>query len=84
MLAYVCNTHINEYDWFVRAVDDCYIRPDRLINILSFIDKRKKVQINNSCEQVHKITFDLYMKYVQSISLSISMWLHLNVKQKYM
>ena len=45
MLQHVCTNHLDKYDWFVRAVDDCYIRPDKLANTLSFVDKKKKVQV---------------------------------------
>ncbi len=44
MMQYVCSTHIDEYDWFLRTVDDCYVRPERLLTTVSYLDKRKKVQ----------------------------------------
>ena len=43
MLKYVCRHHIEEYDWFVRAVDDAYIKVDQLLGLLSTLDKGKMV-----------------------------------------
>lgn len=43
MLEYICDNHIEEYDWFVRAVDDVYIKPDRLLALLANVDKNRMV-----------------------------------------
>ncbi len=43
MLQHVCDTHLDRYDWFVRAVDDAYLRPQKLLQALAYVDKRKKV-----------------------------------------
>jgi len=43
MLEYICEHHLDDYNWFVRAVDDTYLRPDKLMALLSAIDKNRKV-----------------------------------------
>ncbi|XP_078620120.1 chondroitin sulfate synthase 1-like [Branchiostoma floridae x Branchiostoma japonicum] len=43
MLQYMCQTHGQEYDWFMRADDDSYIHVDRLKHFLGKIDSSKKV-----------------------------------------
>ena len=43
MLEQMCADHVDDFDWFVRAVDDTYIKVDRLLRFLSLHDKRDMV-----------------------------------------
>lgn len=41
MLKYMYDHFIDQYEWFVRADDDVYIRTDRLEELLRSVDSRK-------------------------------------------
>ncbi|ELT94429.1 hypothetical protein CAPTEDRAFT_218193 [Capitella teleta] len=43
VLQQMCSSHIDQFDWFVRAVDDAYIKVDQLLQFLSTLDKKQKV-----------------------------------------
>jgi hypothetical protein len=45
VLESICKNHLNHFDWFVRAVDDAYIKVDLLLQHLSTLDKHEKVSI---------------------------------------
>jgi len=41
MLKHICKYHINDFEWFLRADDDLYFRPDRFKQVVSKIDSDK-------------------------------------------
>ncbi|XP_044756530.1 chondroitin sulfate synthase 1 isoform X2 [Coccinella septempunctata] len=41
MLKHMHDNYINKYEWFMRADDDVYVRPDRLEELLRSVDSRK-------------------------------------------
>ena len=45
MLQYMHDNYINDYNWFMRADDDVYVRVERLINFLSQLDPSKELYI---------------------------------------
>ncbi|XP_070543153.1 chondroitin sulfate synthase 3-like [Ptychodera flava] len=45
MLKYMCNHHIHDFNWFLRADDDVYVKVDKLLAFLSQIDHGKMVYI---------------------------------------
>ena len=40
----MCTHHIDDYEWFIRADDDVYIRVDRLKQFLTTIDNDQMVR----------------------------------------
>ena len=50
MLQYLCQNHINDYAWFVRADDDVYIKVDKLTKLLKSLDYTQKVLLPFPCE----------------------------------
>lgn len=45
MLKYMHDHYINEYNWFMRADDDVYVRVEHLIHFLSKLDPNKELYI---------------------------------------
>ncbi|XP_039255797.2 chondroitin sulfate synthase 1-like [Styela clava] len=43
MLKHMCENHIDDYDWFIRADDDVYIRVEELKEFLGLIDSNKLI-----------------------------------------
>lgn len=41
MLKWMADNHLNDYDWFMRADDDLYVREDRLEALLRSLDSEK-------------------------------------------
>lgn len=41
MLKHMHDNYVNKYEWFMRADDDVYVRPDRLEELLRSVDSRK-------------------------------------------
>ena len=53
MLQYVCDEHVDDYDWFVRAVDDAYIRVDELLAALASLNKDHMVSCSSQCGHIY-------------------------------
>ena len=45
MLKYMHDNYIHEYNWFMRADDDLYVRVEKLINFLSHLDPNEELYI---------------------------------------
>ena len=45
MLKYMHDNYINDYNWFMRADDDVYVRVEKLINFLGQLDPNKELYI---------------------------------------
>lgn len=45
MLKYMYDNHLNDYNWFMRADDDIYVRVERLIQFLSSLDPTNELYI---------------------------------------
>ena len=43
----MCRKHIDDFEWFIRADDDVYIRVEKLKNFLSKIDSDRLVSYDN-------------------------------------
>ena len=48
LLKYMHDVHLNDYEWFMRADDDLYVRPKRLVRFLRSINHSKPLYIGQS------------------------------------
>lgn len=67
MLKYMYDHHINEYNWFMRADDDIYVRVEHLMQFLSNLDPTKELYIGQpglgKAEDLQRIKLQPYEHY---------------------
>ena len=48
MIKYMHDFHIDEYEWFMRADDDVYIRNDRLVEFLHSLNSSDDIHLGHA------------------------------------
>lgn len=74
MLKYMHDHFIDQYEWFMRADDDVYVRMDRLESLLRSVDSRKPWFIGQTGKSIH-----YYLLKLQVINQIISILIYLYI-----